>query len=69
MLLNELLIKIGIKTDEKDLDKLKETNSLLGKLPITAGIIGTAFAGAVAGLTHLQMYNLQLLMIFISYLK
>ncbi|MFD0965260.1 tail length tape measure protein [Seminibacterium arietis] len=51
MLLNELLIKIGIKTDEKDLDKLKETNSLLGKLPITAGIIGTAFAGAVAGLT------------------
>ncbi|HDR0997905.1 TPA: phage tail tape measure protein [Pasteurella multocida] len=51
MLLNELLIKIGVKTDEKDLNKLKETDSLLGKLPIAAGLIGAAFAGAVAGLT------------------
>ncbi|ATF73898.1 phage tail tape measure protein [Pasteurella multocida] len=51
MLLNELLIKIGVKTNEKDLNKLKETDSLLGKLPIAAGLIGTAFTGAVAGLT------------------
>ncbi|SPY33214.1 phage tail tape measure protein [Pasteurella canis] len=51
MLLNELLIKIGVKTDEKDLNKLKETDSLLGKLPIAAGLIGAAFAGAVVGLT------------------
>ncbi|MFC1114465.1 phage tail tape measure protein [Pasteurella multocida] len=51
MLLNELLIKIGVKTNEKDLNKLKETDSLLGKLPIAAGLIGAAFTGAVAGLT------------------
>ncbi|HII3734637.1 TPA: hypothetical protein ACY369_002118 [Pasteurella multocida] len=51
MLLNELLIKIGVKTDEKDLNKLKEAGSLLEKLPIAAGLIGAAFTGAVAGLT------------------
>ncbi|MFC1135728.1 phage tail tape measure protein [Pasteurella multocida] len=51
MLLNELLIKIGVKTNEKDLDKLKEAGSLLEKLPIAAGLIGAAFTGAIAGLT------------------
>ncbi|NBI12492.1 hypothetical protein GVX81_02410 [[Haemophilus] felis] len=51
MLLNELLIRIGIKTAEKDLNKLKEANGLLGKLPIAAGLVGTAMTGAVAGLT------------------
>ncbi|HDR1941323.1 tail length tape measure protein [Pasteurella multocida] len=51
MLLNELLIKIGVKTNERDLNKLKETDSLLGKLPVAAGLIGAAFTGAIAGLT------------------
>lgn len=48
MILEELLIKVGVKSDLKGLDKI---NKSLKDLPKIAGMVGVAVSGAVAGLT------------------
>lgn len=55
MLLNELLIKIGVKTD---LSKLQKVNVELKNIGKATALIGAAFAGAMAGIAAFTSANL-----------
>lgn len=55
MLLTELLVKIAVNADS---EKLKKFDSNLKALSVAAGVVGTAIAGAAAGLTAFVKSNL-----------